>query len=184
MDYETLQDLYFHELKDLYSAEKQIIRSMPKVVKHVSSPALRDCLEQHLEETNVQLQRLENLFDLHQKTTRGSKCKGTEGVLEEAEDWLMEEAQPDVMDAGIISMMQRVEHYEIAGYGCARTYAHLLGFKEDESLLQQTLEEESEADKKLTLIAERINKQAAAPEHAQAQPQSQHPSHAQPHSRR
>ena len=168
MDYETLQDLYFHELKDLYSAEKQIIRCMPKVIKHTTSPALRDSLEQHLEETNVQLQRLENLFELHQKSTRGSKCKGTEGILEETEDWLMEDAQPEVMDAGIIAMLQRVEHYEIAGYGCARTYANQLGFKEDESLLNQSLHEEAESDKKLTLIAERINQQAAAPEHAHA----------------
>ncbi|MCX6967477.1 MAG: ferritin-like domain-containing protein [Verrucomicrobia bacterium] len=168
MDYETLNDLYFHELKDLYSAEKQILRAMPKVTKHVSSPALRDSLEQHREETRVQIERLEQIFERHGKSTRGAKCKGTEGVLEEAEDWIMEEAQPDVMDCGIISCMQRVEHYEIAGYGCARTYAQVLGFNEDESLLNLTLHEESETDKKLTHIAEKINQMAKEPEHAHA----------------
>jgi len=166
MDYETLQDLYFHELKDLYSAEKQIIRGLPKVIKHVASPALRDGLEQHLEETRVQLERLESIFERHSKSTRGPKCKGTEGILEEAEDWLMEEAQPAVMDSGIIASMQRVEHYEIAGYGCARTYANLLRLKEDESLLNLTLHEEAEADTKLTHLAERINEQAKMPAHA------------------
>lgn len=168
MDYESLQDLYFHELKDLYSAEKQIVRSLPKVIKHVSSPALRDGLEQHLEETQIQVQRLENLFELHQKSTRGSKCKGTEGILEEAEDWLMEDAEPEVMDAGIIGVLQRVEHYEIAGYGTARAFAEQLGFREDVNLLTQTLQEEGEADKKLTLVAERLNKQALQPHREEA----------------
>ena len=166
MDYETLQDLYFHELKDLYSAEKQILRSLPRVVKHASSPALRDGLEQHREETRVQMERLEQIYERHGQSTRGAKCKGTEGILEEAEDWIMEEAQPEVMDAGIISMMQRVEHYEIAGYGTARAYASQLGLHEDEQLLNATLHEEGETDKKLTHIAERINSEAKAPVHA------------------
>ncbi len=168
MDYETLNDLYFHELKDLYSAEKQILRALPKVTKHVSSPALRDSLEQHREETRVQQERLEQIFERHGKSSRGEKCKGTEGILEEAEDWIMQEAHPEVMDAGIIAMMQRVEHYEIAGYGCARTYAGLLGLQEDEALLNATLHEEAEADKKLTHLAERINQTAKMPEHAHA----------------
>ena len=166
MDYETLQDLYFHELKDLYSAEKQILRSLPKVAKHASSPALRDALEQHREETRVQMERLDQIFERHGKSTRGAKCKGTEGILEETEDWLMEEAQREVMDAGIIAMAQRVEHYEIAGYGAARTFAGILGLREDEELLNQSLHEEAEADKKLTQIAERINEAAKMPEHA------------------
>ena len=166
MDYETLNDLYFHELKDLYSAEKQILRTMHKIITHVSSAALRDSLEQHREETRIQMERLEQLFERHGKPTRGAKCKGTEGILEETEDWIMEDAQPEVMDSGIIAMMQRVEHYEIAGYGCARTYANLLGLQEDESLLNLTLHEEAESDKKLTHIAERINQEAKMPEHA------------------
>jgi len=169
MDYETLQDLYFYELKDLYSAEKQILRSLPKVAKHASSAALHDALEQHLEETRVQEERLEQIFERHGKSTRGAKCKGTEGILEEAEDWLMEEAQPEVMDAGIIAMMQRVEHYEIAGYGVARSFANQLGLREDESLLNLTLHEEAEADKKLTHLSERINQAAKMPAHAHQQ---------------
>ena len=168
MDYETLSDLYFHEIRDLYSAEKQILRAMPKITKHVSSAALRDSLEQHREETRVQLERLEQLFERHGKSTRGAKCKGTEGILEETEDWIMEEAQPEVMDAGIIAMLQRVEHYEIVGYGCARTYAGLLGLVEDESLLNFSLHEAAECDKKLTHIAERINQAAKMPEHTHA----------------
>ena len=168
MDYETLNDLYFHELKDLYSAEKQILRALPKVIKHVSSAALRDSLEQHREETRVQIERLDQIFERHGKPTRGSKCKGTEGILEEAEDWIMEDAQPDVMDCGIIAMMQRVEHYEIAGYGCVRTYANLLGLHEDENMLNLTLQEEAETDKKLTNVAERINVAAKMPVHQHA----------------
>ena len=139
---------------------------MPKVIKHVSSPALRDSLEKHREETRVQQERLEQIFERHGKPTRGAKCKGTEGILEETEDWIMEEAQPEVLDAGIIAMMQRVEHYEIAGYGCACAYARQLGIKEDEALLDMTLHEESEADKKLTQVAERINREAEMPVHA------------------
>ena len=166
MDYETLQDLYFYELKDLYSAEKQILRAMPKVVRHVSSPALRDSLDQHREDTRIQLERLEQIFERHGKTTRGAKCKGAEGILEEAEDWIMEESQPEVMDAGIIGMMQRMEHYEIAGYGCARAFAAQLGLHDDESLLNLSLQEEGEEDKKLTHLAEQINKMAQMPEHA------------------
>ncbi|XHR28222.1 MAG: ferritin-like domain-containing protein [Chthoniobacteraceae bacterium] len=157
MDYESLQDLYFHELKDLYSAEKQILRALPKVAKHASSASLRDSLDQHREETRIQAERLEQIFERHGKSTRGAKCKGMEGVLEEVEDWIMEDAAPEVMDAGIIAGAQRVEHYEIAGYGCARTFATQLGFEEDELLLNQTLHEEGEADKKLTALSERIN---------------------------
>ena len=166
MDYETLQDLYFYELKDLYSVEKQILRALPKIIRHASAAALRDGLEQHREETRIQMERLEQIFERHGKATRGAKCKGMEGILEEAEDWVMEEAQPEVMDAGIIAMLQRVEHYEIAGYGCARAFAAQLGLHDDESLLNLTLQEEGEADKKLTYEAERVNKSAQMPEHA------------------
>jgi len=166
MDYETLQDLYFYELKDLYSAEKQILRALPKVARHASAASLRDSLEQHREDTRIQMERLEQIFERHGKTTRGAKCKGAEGILEEAEDWIMEESQPEVMDAGIIAMMQRMEHYEIAGYGCARAFASQLGLHDDEALLNLSLQEEGEEDKLLTQIAERINKSALMPEHA------------------
>ena len=160
MDYETLQDLYLHELKDLYSAEKQILRALPKMAKHASSPELRQAFEKHLQETRIHAERLEQIFERHGKATRGTKCKGIEGIIEEGEEWLDENAQADVMDAGIISGAQRVEHYEIAGYGCARTYANLLGHRQDEELLSQTLHEEAETDKKLTSLAEKINVQA------------------------
>jgi len=166
MDYESLQDLYLHELKDLYSGEKQILRALPKMAKHAHSPDLRKALEQHTEETRTQVERLEQIFERLGKSTRASKCKGIEGIIEEAEDWLDEDAHPEVMDAGIISATQRVEHYEIAGYGCARTFANLLGRKEDEKLLDQTIQEEGNADKKLTSLAEKINIQAREPQHA------------------
>ncbi len=166
MDYETLQDLYLHELKDLYSAEKQILRALPKMAKHSTSPELRQALEKHLQETRGHAERIEQIFERMGKSTRGSKCKGIEGIIEEGEDWLDEDAQTDVMDAGIIAAVQRVEHYEIAAYGCARTFAGLLGFRQDETLLDQTIHEEAEADKKLTTIAEKINVQAK--EHAVA----------------
>ena len=160
MDYETLQDLYLHELKDLYSAEKQILRALPKMAKHAASPELRQAFEKHLQESRIHAERLEQIFERHGKATRGAKCKGIEGIIEENEGWLDENAQADVMDAGIISGAQRVEHYEIAGYGCARTYANLLGHRQDEELLAQTLHEEAETDKKLTSLAEKINVQA------------------------
>lgn len=166
MDFETLQDLYFHQLKDLYSAEKQILRALPKVAKHASSASLCDGIEQHREETRVQMERLEQIFERHGKSSRGAKCKGIEGILEEMEDWIMEDAAPEVMDAGIIAMAQRVEHYEIAGYGCARAFAEQLGFEEDQSILNQTLHEEGEMDKKLTNTSERINAGAQNPAQA------------------
>jgi len=166
MDYETLQDLYFRQLKDLYSAEKQILRTSPKIAKHASSASLRDGIEQHQEETRVQMERLEQIFEWHGKSSRGANCKGMEGILEELEDWVMEDAEPEVLDAGLIAMEQRVEHYEIAAYGVARAYAEALGFEEDQSLLNQTLHEEGEMDKKLTHTSERLNAAAIAPSRA------------------
>jgi len=166
MDFETLQDLYFQQLKDLYSVEKQILRSFPKVAKHAGAASLADGVEQHQEETRVQVERLEQIFERHGKSSRGAKCKGMEGILEELDDWLMEDATPEVMDAGIIALAQRVEHYEIAAYGCARAFAEQLGYEEDQSLLNQTLHEEGEMDKKLTNTAERINVTALHPAHA------------------
>lgn len=167
MDYESLQDLYIHTLKDLYSAEKQILRALPKIAKHASSPHLRDALEKHREETRMQAERLEQILERHGKGTRGARCKGMEGILEEGEDWLAEDASPDVMDAGIISQAQHVEHYEIAGYGAVRTFANMLGFVEDETLLSETLQEEGNADKKLTALSEKINVLAKQHEAAQ-----------------
>jgi ferritin-like metal-binding protein YciE len=160
MDYQSLQDLYVHELKDLHSAEKQILRSLPKMAKHAASPQLRELLEQHREETRMQAERVEQILERLGKSGRGVKCKGVEGIIEEAEDWIAEEAEDAVKDAGLIGELQRMEHYEIAGYGTARAFAAVLGFQQDVDLLAQTLEEEARADRKLTEIAEGINMQA------------------------
>src|SRR5215211_7885755 len=139
MKLETLKDLYIHELKDLYSAEKQIIRALPKMVKAASNEQLAAGFKLHLEETKEQAARLEKILESHKQSTRGPKCKGMEGVLKEGEEMIEEEGDDEVRDAGLIAAAQRVEHYEMAGYGCARTYAQLLGDKEGATTLQQTL---------------------------------------------
>jgi ferritin-like metal-binding protein YciE len=153
MELQTLSDLYVHELKDLYSAEKQIIKALPKMVKAASNDQLKAGFQQHLQETKEQAARLEQLLKSHDETTRGPKCKGMEGVLKEGEEMIEEEADDEVRDAGLIAAAQRVEHYEIAGYGCARTYAELLNDNDGAKLLQQTLDEEAATDKKLTKLA-------------------------------
>jgi len=153
MELETLKDLYIHELKDLYSAEKQIIKALPKMVKAASNEQLKAGFEQHLEETKEHAARLEKLLTQHEQTTRGPKCKGMEGLLKEGEEMIEEEADEEVRDAGLISAAQRVEHYEMAGYGCARTYAETLGDKDGAKVLQETLNEEGATDKKLTKLA-------------------------------
>lgn len=153
MELASLQDLYLHELKDLYSAEKQITKALPKMAKAATNAKLRDGFVKHLEQTKGHLERLEKIFDRLGKSSRGEKCKGMEGLLIEGAKLLEEDATPEVLDAGLISAAQRVEHYEMAGYGCARTYAEILGDKEGAKLLDQTLKEEGETDKKLTLLA-------------------------------
>ena len=163
MELQTLKDLYIHELKDLYSAEKQIIKALPKMIKAADNAQLKAGFEEHLGQTKEQAVRLEKLLASHDQTTRGPKCKGMEGVLKEGEEMIEEEADEEVRDAGLIGAAQRVEHYEIAGYGCARTYAELLGDKEGAKVLQQTLDEEADTDKKLTKLAKStINVAAAA----------------------
>ncbi len=157
MELETLKDLYIHELKDLYSAENQIIKALPKMAKAASSPKLTDGFQKHLEETKEHAARLEKILKSHDETTRGPKCKGMEGLIKEGAEMIEEDADEDVRDAGLISAAQRVEHYEMAGYGCARTYANLLGDKDGARLLQKTLDEEGATDKKLTKLAENIN---------------------------
>jgi len=154
MKLETLKDLYIKELKDLYSAEKQIIKALPKMVKAATNEQLAAGFAEHLEQTKEQAVRLETILKSHGQSTRGPKCKGMEGVLEEGAEIIEEEADEEVRDAGLIAAAQRVEHYEMAGYGCARTYARLLGDKEGEKLLQLTLTEESDTDKKLTKLAD------------------------------
>ncbi len=157
MKLNTLKDLYFHELKDLYSAEKQIIKALPKMAKAATNEELAASFKKHLEETKVQAERLEKILASHDQSVRGPKCKGMEGVIAEGAEMIEEDADDEVRDAGLIAAAQRVEHYEMAGYGTARTYAELLGDSEGAKLLQQTLSEEAATDQKLTASAKKIN---------------------------
>ena len=156
MELETLRDLYVHELKDLYSAEKQIISALPKMKRAATNRQLATGFEQHLAQTKRHVQRLEDILSRQKESTRGPKCKGMEGLLKEGDEIIGEEAQDDVRDAGLIAAAQRVEHYEIAAYGCARTYAQLLGDKQGARLLETTLKEEGATDQKLTKLAKSV----------------------------
>jgi len=162
MELATLQDLYFHELKDLYSAEKQLIKALPKMAEAANNAKLAAGFREHLKQTKGHAERLEQILFGHKQSTRGARCKGMEGIVAEGAEMIEEEADKEVKDAGLISAAQRVEHYEIAGYGTARTYAELLGDKEAAKLLQTTLQEEEETDKKLTTLAKSSINVAAA----------------------
>ena len=155
MALESLQELYLEQLKDLHSAERQIIEALPKMIEQTTHPELRRGFEKHLEQTKEQLRRLEQIGQRAGQKLTGHKCKGMEGLLEEGDELMKERADSDVLDAALIAAAQRVEHYEMAGYGCARTYARLLGLDDDAKLLQQTLDEEGETDHLLTELAER-----------------------------
>lgn len=162
MKMKTLADLLAHELKDLYSAEKQLTKALPKMAKAATSESLQEAFTNHLEETEQQISRLEEVMEMLEVPTRGPKCKAMEGLVEEGKHILEEDMDDDVRDAALIAAAQRVEHYEIAGYGCARTFAEMLGHREVAELLQQTLNEEKSADEKLTQIAmDHINEEAA-----------------------
>lgn len=154
MEMESLQELYVDELKDLYSAEKQIVKALPKMVKNATNPELKEAFSNHLDETEGHVQRLEKIFQMLGEKAGGKKCKGMEGLIEEAKELLEEDASEEVLDAGLISKAQHVEHYEMAGYGTVRTYAEQLGFSDQAKLLQQTLDEEGKANELLTQIAE------------------------------
>jgi ferritin-like metal-binding protein YciE len=153
MELDTLQALYIERLRDLYSAEHQLLKAMPKIRKKVSNEELIEAFDTHMVQTEQQVQRLERLFEELGEAPKGKHCKGMEGLLAEAMELLEEDADDDVLDAGLIASAQAVEHYEIAGYGTARTYAELLGFEDHVELLQQTLNEEEETDRILTEIA-------------------------------
>jgi ferritin-like metal-binding protein YciE len=154
----TIEELFIDELKDLYSAEKQITKSLPKLAKAATAPELKDAFESHLKETLGQIDRLEKVFEILGKSPRGKTCNGMKGVLEEGAEVLEEtEKGSSVRDAALISAAQRVEHYEMAGYGCVREYAKLLGQKEIAQLLDETLAEEKAADTKLGQVAKQIN---------------------------
>jgi ferritin-like metal-binding protein YciE len=153
MKMQTLEDLFIHEVQDLHSAEEQIIEALPKMAKAASSRELKSALEEHLEVTKGHLNRVEQILkQLGEKP--GKKCKGMEGLLKEGEDILKEDSDANVKDAALIAAAQKVEHYEMAGYGTARTFALQLDYDDMAETLQQTLDEEGKADEKLTELAE------------------------------
>lgn len=154
MEMNSLQDLYVEKLQDLYSAENQIIKALPKMIQRTSNQDLKRALQQHLEVTQQHAQRLEQLAQRMNKKAQGKMCKGMQGLLEEGDELLQKPGDPQVLDAGLIAAAQSVEHYEIAGYGTAGTWAQQLGDNASAQLLEQTLNEEKDADDKLTQIAE------------------------------
>ena len=164
MEIDSLQELMVEELRDLYSAEAQLLKAMPKMAKKAQHPELKKAIETHMRETEGQVKRLEQVFEALGEKAKGKKCLAMEGLLNEAKEHMSEDMDDDVMDAALIGMAQKIEHYEIAGYGTARTYAKLLGNKDVAKLLQQTLDEEGKTDKLLTQLAESsINLEAAQP---------------------
>jgi len=163
MKLENLHSLLVEELQDLYSAENQIIEALPDMIEEASSPDLKGALQQHLEETRGQVRRLDQIFSQIPNVKKdGKTCKGMKGIIKDGQDLLDTDAEPEVLDAGMIAATQRVEHYEIAGYGTVRTYAQLLGRKDWAQLLEQTLNEEKQADQKLNQLAGHINVEAKA----------------------
>ena len=157
-----LEELLQDELKDLYSAENQIIKALPKMAKAASSPELRRAFERHLEETRRQVERLDQIGEELEMKMTGKKCKGMEGLIAEGKELIEEDLDEDALDAGLIGAAQKVEHYEIAAYGTARTHAEMLGYRRVAKLLQQTLNEEGATDKKLTQLAESVINYEAA----------------------
>lgn len=155
-----LKELYLDELKDLYNAENQLVKALPKLAKAAASEELRAGFEEHLEQTRGHVSRLEQIFKSLGENPKGKKCKGMEGLVEEGSEIIEEDFEDSVKDAGLIGAAQRVEHYEIAAYGTVKTFADTLGHTEHVSLLEETLEEEKETDAKLTDLAKTINVQA------------------------
>jgi ferritin-like metal-binding protein YciE len=152
----SLDDLLVHELQDIYNAEGQILKALPKMIKTASHPELQSALEEHLEQTEGQVERLNQVFKLLGVPAKGKKCEGMAGVIEEGKRVMEEEAEPAVMDAALIAAAQKVEHYEIASYGCVCTYAEMLGYDQVHDLLGQNLDEEETADEKLSALAESV----------------------------
>lgn len=157
----SLQDLLEHEIKDLYSAETQLIDALPEMAKAASNSKLKQCFEDHLKETQKQLERLEQIAEMMDIDPEGETCAAMKGLVKESKDMIKMKGEDDVRDAGLIASAQRVEHYEMAGYGAAHTYAQQLDLKDAAKLLQETLDEEKKADTKLNKIAlNEINKKA------------------------
>ena len=160
MSLDSLHTLLVTELKDLYSAETQLTKALPKMAKAACTAELRTAIEEHLAETEKQVERLETIFEQLEASPKGKKCKAMAGLIEEGKEVIDEDGEDSVKDAALIGAAQKVEHYEIAGYGTARTFAQLLGLDEIANLLQETLDEESAADEKLTELARSINAKA------------------------
>jgi ferritin-like metal-binding protein YciE len=164
MQKDSLRKLYIDELQDLYNAELQLVRALPKMAKGATNDQLRSAFEEHLRQTSEHVSRLEQIFEQLAKEPSGKKCLAMVGLVKEGAETMAEEYTGDVMDSAIIGAAQRVEHYEMAAYGTVRAFAELLGESEHISLLSQTLEEEKQADKKLTDLSQEINRKAARAE--------------------
>lgn len=163
MKLESLKDLYVEQLKDLYSAETQIVEALPKLAERASSSDLKNAFQEHLRQTQEQVRRLEQIFQDIGESPKGHTCEGMKGLLKEGEEMIKMQGDAKVIDAGLIAASQRVEHYEIAGYGTVRTYAELLGKDQHVSLLERTLQEEEMTDERLTELAESyVNEEAMA----------------------
>jgi ferritin-like metal-binding protein YciE len=160
MQLASLHDLFVAELKDLYSAETQLVKALPKMAKAASSKELKNGFEKHLKQTEAHVERIQQVCEELKFSPRGKKCKAMEGLIHEGEEIIKKEADPEAKDAALIAAAQKVEHYEIAGYGCVRTYAEHMGHKNAARLLQKTLDEEGETDKSLTKLAMKINVEA------------------------
>jgi ferritin-like metal-binding protein YciE len=166
-----LKELYIDELKDLYNAENQLVKALPKMAKATSSDELRQGFEEHLEQTRGHVQRLEEIFESLGESPKGKKCMGMEGLIKEGGEVIDEDFEGAVMDAALIGAAQRVEHYEMAAYGTAREFANLLGQSNHVSLLEETLQEEKETDEKLTKLAKQINSDANNDAEGHTEPQ-------------
>jgi ferritin-like metal-binding protein YciE len=154
MKLDDLRALYIEQMQDLYSAETQLIEALPLMAKAAKSKQLKSAFETHLTQTQEHVRRLEQIFERMGEKAKGKKCKGMEGLIKEGNEMIKEDADPDVLDAGLIAAANRIEHYEIAGYGTVRTYAQMLGENEAARILQTTLDEEGQTDQQLTALAE------------------------------
>ena len=164
MRLESLKDLYLEQLKDLYSAETQLVDALPKMAEAATATDLKQAFREHLRQTQEHVNRLERIFQSLGEKPGGHTCEGMKGLIREGEQMIKMKGEPNVLDAGLIAAAQRVEHYEIAGYGTVRTYAELLGHDEHVTLLERTLTEEEETDERLTMLAEsHVNEEALVP---------------------
>lgn len=160
MELDTLEKLYIDELKDLWSAEKQILEALPKMIRAANARSLKQAFTRHLKQTRQHKKRLERILKALDMSPRGKHCGGMEGLIKEGAELITERPEPEVLDAGLITAAQHVEHYEMAGYGTVRTWGRLLGYKDQADLLQKTLNEEGDTDKGLTKLAKRLNVEA------------------------